>query len=126
MLLVSYPFVTSSLTLNNGNWHHVAFTFVPGVVNGAKFYYNGAFLQQSNTVSIVPTLANTDVLTIGYDPPSNSQFFGQLDEVKILCRALRADEIKKIYATESPAKAILVATDLDPVLVDTVGTCRNC
>jgi len=46
----------------------------------------------------MPNILNTGSLFIGYDPMSNTRFKGSLDEVQILCGALRASEIKLIYA----------------------------
>jgi len=41
VLAVSYPFATSTLLLNNGIWHHVAYTFTPNSPTGGRIYYNG-------------------------------------------------------------------------------------
>jgi len=45
-VLIAYDWANSAslstgVSLNDGNWHHVAFTFQDGVVNGSKIYIDG-------------------------------------------------------------------------------------
>lgn len=82
---------TSSLN----KWLHLA-----GVWDGAKIYiYKNGILMNSTTQIITPGI-NFSPLTIAKDN-SNQYFNGIIDEIKIYKRALSAEEIKKIYQSDS-------------------------
>lgn len=83
-------------TISDGSWHHVAMTLNSGVANGSTLYVDGV---AKKTCTWTPQ-AQTGIFTIGsvYNGSTYSQYFnGSLDHVKVLSRALSADEILAEY-----------------------------
>lgn len=84
--------ITTGVSLNDNQWHHIAFSFQHGVVNGSHLYIDGILKKtftyhiQSQTVSLV----------LGQGAPSGQSqaFLGNLDEVRIWNRALCQGEIQ--------------------------------
>lgn len=84
----SGTFKNSGVTLNDGAWHHIAFSFQSGVNGGTIIYVDGA------PVLITPfsMTLQTGFLSIG--GAGNNQFFqGLIDDVRIYQRILTSAEI---------------------------------
>ena len=99
---------TSTASINNDNWHHVAFT-----VNGSgnQLYIDGAATTRTfsvgtaATTTFISALNSTLKTTIGaYDDGSISgEFLGKLDDLRIYNRALTGGDIALLYATSNDA-----------------------
>ena len=53
---------------------------------------------------------NKAPVTLGCNSPTQREFYGWIDEVAILARALSADEIAAMFAAGDPAGALLKRT----------------
>ncbi len=89
---------TSNLSVNDGNWHHVAVT---READGSGRIYIDGVLDQSQAGTAV-ALVGYDVV-IGRDELSGNQYFtGDLEEVRIWNTARTAFQIKE-FAFKAPA-----------------------
>lgn len=86
---------TGTGMFSGGVWTHVAVTFTPGVVDGARFYVNGV-LRQSMASSSITT--GTGAWKIGGATTASEFFAGSLDDVRLYNRVLNAGEIAAIAA----------------------------
>lgn len=94
--------VSSTVSVRDGTWHHVAGTLEPvGSEYKYTLYIDGAF-NKSNT-SYRAVTASTEPTGIGRRiPTSNNYYFdGRIDEVRIYDRALSADEVESLYQMAS-------------------------
>jgi len=85
--------VTTSTTVNNGGWHHVA--FVNESATSHKIYLDGV-LAVTSTATWTHDNTNTEPVRIGRDrngTTSDAYFNGQIDDVAILSQALTANDI---------------------------------
>lgn len=93
---VAGGYIVGSTPVNDGQWHHVAFTFDPedGTnVNNMRLYVDGALEQSSASLAKnIDTAGGVDFL-IGADQ-MNRRFGGSIDEVRIWDRALSQAEIQ--------------------------------
>jgi concanavalin A-like lectin/glucanase superfamily protein/uncharacterized protein DUF2341 len=88
----------SSDVVNDGFWHHVAFTwdnagdllhlYVDGILS------DGSIIGAANTIG---TVNPSGILSIGARGTPGDYFLGLMDEVLIYNRALSADEISDLY-----------------------------
>jgi hypothetical protein len=86
----------STLTLNDGKWHHIAATSSPNI---DKLYIDGKLDQTTTPTFSASLYTNTVDLIIGQKGGGSLfTFNGQIDEVMVFNRALSADEIKALYA----------------------------
>ncbi len=88
--------LTGNITIADGTWHYVVFTWDPAV--GVKIYVDGNLdVQQSVTTAV--SLNSPMALVIGGAGGGSSDFTvnGSIDEVKIYHAALSADDIKLDY-----------------------------
>ncbi len=91
----------TSYTVLDGNWHHVAFTYLAGSPDGVlKVYVDG--VEDTNVTRSynpnVPSLYSTSApVTIGGYYSNSDLFVGNIDEVAIWHAALTAPEIAVIY-----------------------------
>ena len=119
----------STATINDGTWHHVAFS-VDG--SGNQLYIDGAAVARTfisgsaATTTFISALNSTTVTTIGaYDNGViNGEFLGMLDEVCIYSRALSGSEVVTLAGdlslTDTDTVAVTVSAVNDaPVLADT-------
>ena len=88
--------VTTSVTVNDGNWHHVALSFQTGVTNGFNIYIDGV-LNTSFTYNSYTTSANSFIIGSGSSNGSGQNFSGNIDEVRIWNIALTATQIAAYY-----------------------------
>ena len=85
----------STVSLNDGAWHHVALRIQLGVTNGTQMYLDGQPVGPAITLNTANFPPNNN-FEIGCN--TNTQFFdGQIDNVKIYNRALSASEINDSY-----------------------------
>ena len=85
----------STVSLNDGTWHHVALRIQLGVTNGTQMYLDGQPVGPAITLNTANFPPNNN-FEIGCN--TNTQFFdGQIDNVKIYNRALSASEINDSY-----------------------------
>lgn len=96
---VSSGSITSTATINDGQWHHVAVTFAnDGTPNigDAKLYVDSVLDTSPTVVSqTVNTVAGT-AAQIGRDQ-SSRLWSGALDDVRLYDRALTAAEIEALF-----------------------------
>lgn len=98
----------NSAYTNDGTWHHLAFVF--NGTNGA-IYLDGVSLTLAvNTLTGSASTANsTDVLIMGTSPAlSGNNLIGQLDDVRLINRALSSAEISDLYTYPDSAMKTLV------------------
>jgi hypothetical protein len=89
-------------TLTDGYWHHIAVTVSRISETGIRWYYDGVPVSaQSNDPTNHPgSLSNNSPLRIGARAVGNSlsNFFqGDIDELEIIKRPLRASEVQAVY-----------------------------
>ena len=116
----SFTTLNSTATVNNGNWHHIAFTYSS---SGMNIYIDGSGI--SNSVNVTPLATATDNFLIGARSISGtlSKYFnGSIDEVAIFNTALSDSKIQQIYDATAvvggvPQTANLFTGGLDTSLV---------
>ncbi|TKB90336.1 MAG: tandem-95 repeat protein [Nitrospira sp.] len=119
----------STVTVNDGNWHHVAFT-VDG--SGNQLYIDGAATTRTfnfgsaGTTTFISALNSKTNTTIGaYNNGAiNGEFLGALDDVRVYSRALATTEVANLAndlaLTDTDTVALTVTPVNDaPVLADT-------
>ena len=94
---------TSSASVNDGNWHHVAFTS-DGTTS--KLYINGS---ESNSTSHTWAIS-ADIIELGRGT-SSYYFNGSLDQVRVFNKALSSSEITTLYG-ESNTSTTKSTTDI--------------
>src|SRR5207244_2453265 len=100
--LVRSPF--SSISVFDGNWHHVA-----GTYNGSfvRLYVDGVQVGSGTAASgpIKYNLPTTNDLTFGrFNGTCVLGYSGLLDEIEIFSRALTPAEIQSIFNADSAGK----------------------
>tara|TARA_B100000427_G_scaffold329071_1_gene343948 strand:- start:900 stop:4601 length:3702 start_codon:yes stop_codon:yes gene_type:complete len=96
--------ITQTNTINDGEWHHLAWSHENTTTNGNVFYIDGVKVN-SDTTSL--TLSDTyRRMYIGInrndaDNAFNSPFDGQISRVRVFNNALTDDEIKQLYSGAS-------------------------
>lgn len=98
-VIFSTATVTSTTSVLDGNWHHVAATFTPS--SNIKIFVNGA-LEATTTTSVSSIDNDTVNLEIGRRGNGALYFQGNIDEVSLWDSALDADTIKAIYNSGRP------------------------
>jgi hypothetical protein len=82
--------ITTSTSLNDNAWHHVAMSFQSGVTNGTKVYIDGVL----KTTSLLTVSAQTVGLSIGAGNDGGGQnFTGNIEDVRIWSTVRTATEI---------------------------------
>lgn len=92
----------ASVQINDGKWHLVAVTVDRDQADGGKLYVDGQQIHEFNPTSRAGSLDNKADLFIGRHHSNNAMdrdmyYQGDLDEVELFKRALKAEEIKKLY-----------------------------
>ncbi|WP_447971265.1 LamG-like jellyroll fold domain-containing protein [Nitrospira sp. M1] len=113
----TWQYNDSSMSLADGNWHHIAFTF-DDAGNTQALYIDGVLAASGNaTESITYTQgANTRIGANSSDTDNDFDFNGLIDEARIYDRALTATEIANL-ALEAPS----TDTDNIPITVNAVN-----
>jgi parallel beta-helix repeat protein len=94
--------VTTSTTVNNGSWHHVA--FVNEGAGSHKLYIDGVLATSSATTWTYDN-SNAEPVRIGRDrngTSSDAYFNGVIDDVAIIQRALTAAQIQDLNHLPHP------------------------
>ncbi|MEM7797591.1 MAG: LamG-like jellyroll fold domain-containing protein [Chloroflexota bacterium] len=88
------PSITSNQTINDGQFHHVAF-----VKQGAElFLYIDGVLDGSTTDTTTRFTANSSDLYIGQRGSGINRFAGLLDEIVLLSQGLSAEDVQRLMA----------------------------
>ncbi|BBB28359.1 DUF4347 domain-containing protein [Neptunomonas japonica] len=96
----SYQFIESNISLSDGNWHHIAFSF-DDVSNTQKLYIDGAVVGSATLTSSITYTGWFGESRIGAHPndgDANFDFNGLIDDARIYTRALSSDEIFNLAA----------------------------
>ncbi len=93
--------VVNTPALNDGNWHHVAFSFDNTIgtnLNAVKFYIDG--IEATDTTANTRGINTSDLnkIRIGTDVNKGRKFTGSIDELAIFDRALTGTEISNIHS----------------------------
>jgi hypothetical protein len=112
--------VTSTLTYNDNNWHHLAATMGSG---GMHLYVDGSSVgtPDANTASGNYTgywRMAYDTLSGWPSAPTSNYFSGRLDEVKIYSRELSATEVANEY---SAGQAGVVSAQTIPTITSGIS-----
>ena len=101
----------NTLTTQDGNWHHVAFT-TDGTTttDGVVVYFDGVALSNKGTLGN-SGLITTNKNNIGTYAATTWNFNGSIDEVSLYDSELSASQISDIYNSGTPTDL----TDLSPV-----------
>lgn len=94
--------VTTSATVNNGGWHHIA--FVNESATSHKLYIDGV-LSVTSVATWSFDDSNSEPVRIGRDrngSSSDAYFNGSIDDVAILQRALTASEVQDLNHLPHP------------------------
>ena len=109
---------TTSLTYNNGNWHHIVVA-INQSANQRTIYING-LLKDSITLPSQSWDGYGQKVTVGafYSSSSGySQYFdGEIDQVRIFNKALSSSEVSKLYgngAGEIACEHTVTTTDVN-------------
>jgi len=100
--------VRTNSTYNDGQWHHVAFTYNGnGDESGLKLYVDGQEITSRSVISNTlgtNSILNDVALIIGSRENGGAAFHGQIDEAAIFDKALTADEVNVLFrsASEEP------------------------
>ena len=98
----------TNLTINDGNWHHVAFVREGTGTDQFKFYFDGkpaGTNTYSNSISIGSSIA------FGGSTTANEHFLGGIDNPKFYTRALSAEQIAAIYNDRTPQYNLTVSQE---------------
>ncbi|WP_405605781.1 LamG-like jellyroll fold domain-containing protein [Polaribacter sp. Asnod1-A03] len=100
----NYDTTSTDLNLEDGTWHHVAFTYpAGGVLDDIKFYINGVLTSNDGgTNSSTKSFATvSDKLTVASNGKGkNSQKWtegGSIDDLRVYDSVLTVDQISDIY-----------------------------
>jgi hypothetical protein len=89
--------IEASTIINDGDWHHVAFTLDPGPLTSVRLYVNGV-IENSTLQSMGSVSPSSDLLLGAAFPPLPGVVMdGALDEFQLHHRALSAAEIQAIH-----------------------------
>lgn len=94
-----YTTVVSPSTYANNAWHHAAMT-VNRSTSTLKLYIDGAMVASTNTIPVSNSAAG-GTLKLAADFANANMLTGSLDEIKILTRDLRSDEVSAEYAASN-------------------------
>jgi len=86
-------FKGSGVFINDSDWHHLLITFQSNVVNGTRFYFDGAPVKDTTW----NTRDHLYDLTAGNHPPFSQFFQGVIDDIGIWSRALTECEVQGLY-----------------------------
>jgi len=95
----SFCWITEgSSFINDGDWHHVAFTLQRGPGSNIAIWVDGV-LENTTSVVGLGTVSSTNDLLLGASPSGTPTSFldGAYDELQVFDRALSAAEIHAIY-----------------------------
>ena len=82
--------------LNDGSWHHVAFSMSRGAEGQLTTYFDGKVLNQQNCA--VGSVSSLHPIDIGTDGRETRFYTGDIDKVTILASALEHSQLFEIYS----------------------------
>ncbi len=92
--------LSDTTAINDGQWHHVAAVYDPGLTtNMVKLYVDGVLKSQGNLTVAVNT-GTSNSIVIGRRVDNVNYFDGDIDEVRIWSTARTAAEIAANYQKE--------------------------
>jgi len=91
--------LSGSTPVNDGQWHHLAMTYKPGVPNPIKLYIDGQLDVEGSITTPVNTLLSTN-LQVGMRVDGINHFTGDIDEVRVWDYARSAAQIQADRNTE--------------------------
>lgn len=98
--------VTAGPNLNDGEWHHVAFSFRINVSGGSQLYLDGQPVGPAITLQ-----GGLQPWSFQLGANTNQQFYiGKMDDVKIWSRALSAEELENTVSCGTNGSTGLVAS----------------
>jgi hypothetical protein len=86
--------ITSTSTINDGNWHHILFTVEP---NLSKLYINGTEEGSSTTGTAKAPSSISRNVTIGRHDGGDNYFNGKIDQVRIYDSTLTQSQVTQLY-----------------------------
>jgi hypothetical protein len=89
---------TSSVSVVDGNWHHIAVTVERNNSSGLRFYVDGSLVSTFDPTLHTGSLTNTAPLRIAFDRG------GALDEIEFFNRALDSVDVQSIWSADSCGK----------------------
>jgi hypothetical protein len=104
-----FNFTHPTTGLNNGAWHHVAFTW-DGTTNqnAVKLYVNGIAATSTSTATAA-SMPNFADFYLGYfNDIAPNRFAGKIDQVRIYSSALTQQQVTELYTNETTATAQLL------------------
>jgi hypothetical protein len=90
-------------TLDDGNWHHIAFSldYTSGT-STRSLYVDGSLDISDSTTTPAEWVSQTENLLFGVLlPPSNSQYNGSIDSIAIFNYTLSASQVTTLYGSSS-------------------------
>jgi hypothetical protein len=90
---------TATDSLNDSNWHHVAFTFKGNDVNGVRVYIDGIedIFSPVSTIGLSNLKSTTNELILGNSVGGISPLGGNLEDIFIFNRSLESWEIQNLF-----------------------------
>ena len=87
---------SSGMTLKDGKWHHVAYTYDGSQAGNRVLYVDGVQMAAGKNLSGASmNIAATDFLNLGGN--GSYSYSGAMDELRIYNRVLGADEVLELY-----------------------------
>ncbi len=106
---------------SDGNWKHLTATC--DVDGNYKLYYNGELIAELANKATAPFDTNSLSIGVGYDPENSGRSWnGAIDSVKVLNKALTAEEIAALDSMSETDPSIVYAMDFANEKLSTTGT----
>ncbi len=110
---------STGVSLNDNQWHHVAFTFQSGVSNGSKIYIDGA-LSTAFTWN-VSGQGSALAVGSGFGTGLSQNFTGLVDEARVYSSALSATDIQNSFISDGGTLSAPTVTAISPTSGSTAG-----
>jgi hypothetical protein len=108
-----FNFNHSTTGLNDGEWHHLAFSWDGTTnTNAVKFYIDKTLTSSTSTVAASSTNAFTELVIGTSTSSSASMIDGDIDQVRIFSKALSTDEVDELFV-EAPCVYTCTTDDVN-------------
>ena len=88
-----------------------------------KLYYNGELIAELANKATAPFDTNSLSIGVGYDPENSGRSWnGAIDSVKVLNKALTAEEIAALDSMSETDESVVYAMDFANDKISTIGT----
>jgi hypothetical protein len=96
-------YTTDDLNYDDGNWHHVMFTYDgSGAGSGVNLYFDGKLVAKTVfSASLSTSTVNAIPLYIGSRNGATQFFSGQIDDPRVFNYALSANQVRKLMQDSS-------------------------